>query len=943
MTAHAGADQQSIPEPSQGHTESEILTFDVDDNYVLVQCPKATLSPLEKLLFLNPPILESLLLQVPTRTIFQLYHTSSKLRKFLRTYPTVWKYLSFRLPQPTAVQQRTPGSSGDNSSTPTTRISPNYGVDQLVINIVNPFSKNLASLELDNTAVSGSILLSTVLNLRRETLQHLSVRGCKNVSLKYHIVDWLKGFWTASDPDAPLSASFHPAQEFKKLALKSLYTYRCRHHRRRPYLPNSLDRRDSDSEPTHDIVDLCHKLAIWTDTAWCTTPGARCYRRRGYVTMRVPQDPREVWVVYDRLWRSKNWLGPLDETESRALAGTSKRERDGRSWEQDEAASVGEPLGTGVVKKPYGEGKPVPAHSRSSHREFVEDVKCDNCSAVILERCEQCSVLMHCMGCRKTLCASCAYDRPYTRNRRSLGDGEEGDKYWWAPGCLVSPCAMQDQDDVSATAGLNPPPTGTSLTPNLKFKWCCTEPVFSGGGGITFGPGVITKDVERVRASPLPKDTGWEDPEFQISPSRNQMTLSASARLPDPRTGIPKDDPQDTLASLLGVEAQPAQVPRNLCDECYKSRNWKIHCKSCNAPLCLEHDFRGLRTKICGFKDLRAEKEALKAISKQKTFRDLANQLRRLHMESSHQRPSGQQRSHLQRRFNAVMVIAASPEAEPAEQLSSSVQPESGMNVDGHAPEIDNPSPLHQPTATYETLHRPSPLAQPDRPITPDSNATASPSRESSPAPSNGSSPSIDDTARDPPAPVEEETPPPRWTGCYSFLCPQYRAVGDHRRRCTAISKECLECKVLVCGQCVESMEPACTCQKCSPADASSTSSGDSDNLPFWCPNCRRERLRDGRCERNIDRQARIDAAQALQVRYDNAQSTATPNADSSAVEEAVDGLRTSMNRTFGLGGLEIGAVTSPFMTADELWLQARAMMQRAEETQSAPVVEDVD
>ena len=213
--------------------------------------------------------------------------------------------ISWRLSQPAA----TTATVTNNGTGSGPRQSSNYALDQLLIYVINPFSTRLVSLELDNTAVSGGTLTQTVLVLRRDTLQHVSVCGCKNVSLKYHINPWLQMHPLAQERSGgtgPLG--------YEHLALKSLYTYRCRHHRRRPYLPSNLARKESDSEPTHELVKTCFKLGIWTDTAWCTTPGARCYRRRGYVTMRVPQDPREVWVVYDRLWRSRNWLGPTDQS-----------------------------------------------------------------------------------------------------------------------------------------------------------------------------------------------------------------------------------------------------------------------------------------------------------------------------------------------------------------------------------------------------------------------------------------------------------------------------------------------------------------------------------------------------------------------------------------------------------------------------------------------------
>jgi hypothetical protein len=903
--------------------DSRILTYTVEEDYVMVECFPGSLSKFEAVLSSNPPVLESFLLQVPTKTIFQLYHTSAYLRRFLRTYPTAWRYLSFRLSQPAALQPTT-GPHNDPNGNTLARLSPNYGVDQLLINIVNPFSTNLTTLELDNTAVSGSILLSTVLNRRRETLEHLSVRGCKNVSLKYHIVDWLKGFWTASDPDAPLSASLHPPQEFKNLALKSLYTYRCRHHRRRPYLPSSLYRRDSDSEPTHDVVNLCYKLGIWTDTAWCTTPGARCYRRRGYVTMRVPQDPREVWVVYDRLWRSKNWVGAIDEVEGRTTGAGMVRQRDGRSWEQNEEASLGEALGTGDRGHTYSEGKFLPMHLRKSHREFVEGIKCHSCSADILERCEQCSVLMHCVGCRKTLCASCAFDKPYLRNRR-LPESEEDsrDKFWWAPGCIVSPCSMQDHDDVAIGPGLNPPPTNGSMTPTLKFKWCCTEPVFSGGGGITFGPGVVTRDVERVRASPLSRGHGWEDPEFQTLSTDRSPTLSAQNRIPEPRTALGKVKAVETLTELLGTNRQPSQVPRNLCDECYNSRDWKVHCTACAVPLCLEHDFRGLRMRVCGFKDLRSERDNLRLGLKMKNFK-----LKWMADEYGRTPDEATARAETSQFLNTVAAVVE--------------QGRRRMNRNTEETTDIARLPLHQPTAGRGEA---ASYAHPDRPITPDSNATATPSRDSSPAPSAGSDITAEETNKDAPAALGKLNAHPKWEGCYSFLCPQYRAVGDHRRRCTAVTKECLGCKTVVCGQCLEGTEKACTCKGCSPSETTAAGSPDLDNTQFWCPNCRWEREQDGRCTRRLELEEKrtLEKGKGKLVESDaradaGAEVQDSPNHDvdmtSSATPKIIQDLSERAEKILGLN--EKGACIVQASGAATLQdLVARVLLM--------PIVEDVD
>ena len=124
----------------------------------------STLSKLELVCFVDGPILASLLLQIPTDTIFQLYHTSSYLRQFLRGYPTAWRYLSFRLLQPSSTTPSSTIVTTNANGTTTSRQSRNYALDQLMITVVNPFSTCLTSLELDNTAISGTILTSTVLN-----------------------------------------------------------------------------------------------------------------------------------------------------------------------------------------------------------------------------------------------------------------------------------------------------------------------------------------------------------------------------------------------------------------------------------------------------------------------------------------------------------------------------------------------------------------------------------------------------------------------------------------------------------------------------------------------------------------------------------------------------------------------------------------------------------
>ena len=177
---------------------------------------------------------------------------------------------------------------------------------------------------------------------------------------------------------------------------------------------------------------------------------------------------------------------------------------------------------------------------------------------------------------------------------------------------------------------------------------------------------------------------------------------------------------------------------------------------------------------------------------------------------------------------------------------------------------IDPGNLLHQPTASHRHSLLPQTSDHLHRPISPSSNATASPSRASSPAPSVASNAaSGNDTPTQLLEALNDLDPPPKWTGCLSFSCPQHRAVGDHRRRCTAVLKECLSCQILVCSKCVGNMENPCTCDGCK--GDTNTNSSDTENR-FWCPNCRWDRERNGKCKKRdleVERKNKIRETKA--------------------------------------------------------------------------------
>jgi hypothetical protein len=765
------------------------------------------LSMFEAVMTTYPPVLESLLAQTPTAALLDLYHTSRHLRDFLRRYPLAWKTLSFRLPQP-AVSVGSPGNeTPDNRE----RASKAYSFDALLKQIITPHGTRLTSLDLCNTAVTGIALVGSVLAPRIDTLQHLSVRGCKNVSIKYHIVPFLEPYTLK---DAPWLQ--------KDLALKSLYTYRCRHHRRRPYLPSSLIRRDSDSDPTHQLIEICHQLGIWTDTAWCPSPGGRCFRRKDYHAGRAGPQNMEVWVPFDRLWRSSNRIGPVDGT-------TGLGDHDGRLWEIAETGQDGEPLGTENGHF-AGEGKHVPAHMRRSHGIFVDEVKCAQCNDVILERCESCSVRMHCMGCRKTLCASCAFNRPIPRKRvktrhfanlafgnsSTLGgtlgqavgtsafddrlqeDKTERNRFWWAPGATRSPNLMNESahDDSSDSEDEGMMNIGLAALqghrdpPKLNMHWCCLEPIFSGGGGIAvLGTGLGGKGADKIRAAPLPRTKQFEDPDFStllrpVDYIREMKHNGLYEYVIGEDVDLLYYLKQDTL------DLQQQTCPRGLCQDCYRSFRWKISCRACKSPICKEHDFRALKVRKCGYRDMHTEREHVRS------HNDLPQQL-------------------LIPEFNPNKAMTPDPERTPTASHRDLFFTADNESESSETPMSQSqilvaplPSSIEMSTSTsFNSLTTFDPYALGSSlPFIPVSSArprsfsaSGVRGRQAATWMPNSTRAQVPNSIANPlPLPCNPRHPV-QWEGCGAYFCQYPRPVGDNRPQCPAMLKECSECMVLVC------------------------------------------------------------------------------------------------------------------------------------------------
>ncbi|KAJ6161227.1 hypothetical protein N7470_004623 [Penicillium chermesinum] len=568
------------------------------------------LSTFERVITTNGPILESLLLQIPTDTIIKLYHTSQHLRAFLRVHSSANRIVIPGMQDPDTQRQSRP-----------------YALDQLLMNVFGAAKMSPSNITSFPTSRCSAFNMTWI---------------------------WRKTQGILQNP---------------KLALKSLYAYRCRHHRRRPYLSASLLRKDSDSEPTHELVNLCHKLDIWTDTAWCTTPAGRCFRRRG------------------------TGLGRSILSVDRPPA------RDGKLWENGDTGCYGEPLGTGEGPGP-GEGKMTPAHLRHSHTQFIQDVKCDACQESILER-----------------------------------------HLWWAPGAMHSPSSMQD-------------PVGNPMDNN---------PLFQATAPPTTHPALKfhCRDVDQVRAVPLPRGQGWEDLEYTVSEWSKTFPKYAYGDPSRPDYSL-ETGHLAMMKWLLGPPTrQVSPCPRNLCQDCYDSPQWKVHCKSCSKPLCIEHDLRGLRLRICGYRDLALEKMTI------------------------------QNRS------------AAHPPSSPDavfDQLPGYDLPFRTQRL------IDSTNSSFIEDPPGDIIHEDNPSDAPHGDL---SLFPRNPTRSISAPPSNHSGSSSPTSSV-----FESPLEAPRWQGCQSFFCPPFRSIGDQRQRCPSHLRECKACAVNVCQDCVQA-NPPCKCSYC--------------------------------------------------------------------------------------------------------------------------------
>lgn len=407
----------------------------------LVLSPQDGMSPLEAMLTIYTPILECLVSHLPTASKLVLSQTGRYLRFLLYNYPPFFANLDFRLPV------------FESATFDSYRVGTVYNLDCLLHSL--PVEGRIVSLTLDWTAVSGQFLFNRILDRCQHTLEHLSVRGCRKVSIKHHIVPHFV-YQTMVEPLKPPPLGGTP-----KRALKSLYVYKARGVRRKPFL---IDRKPVDGdEPSRYLTTLAAQLGIWVDLGLCPTPKLRCPRRREI--LRRGKD--KYCVPFDKRWR-------VQPNTSSTAAATQ--------------AVLASGIGAQSVPPAEDQISPVMAVGRKHEEQAAgEDLACDNCDAEIPDRCEACVHQMTCSACTKALCHECAYARPVPQPSAPPTPPQAAAALGWVN--VVMPDDPTQQPALQQWLGLQPTTPDESATdaesvslptaPSQLLRPCCDTAPFA--------------------------------------------------------------------------------------------------------------------------------------------------------------------------------------------------------------------------------------------------------------------------------------------------------------------------------------------------------------------------------------------------------------------------------------------------------------------------------
>ncbi|KAL9605160.1 MAG: hypothetical protein Q9219_000094 [cf. Caloplaca sp. 3 TL-2023] len=297
-----------------------------------------------------------------------------------------------------------------------------------------------------------------------------------------------------------------------------------------------------------------------------------------------------------------------------------------------------------------------------------------------------------------------------------------------------------NQESVDGSAAT----TDALATPSIRTAWCCVMPQFSAGGRIASArPPTTTEQSDHVYTAPLPPSKGFEDPDFQSDPGSNPSEVLEKA--------LQNDCDPMLYWLLFGSRCGPSSTsPRNLCNVCLETKGWKAMCRACQEPICLAHDLRGLQTRVCGYRDLTVED----AVIKEQMLQDAQGALKR-------------------RRAQIELMNRIKIHLEEHGKVDAQLEYRLALTTELPAGHDDDLRELHD-RGTAQLLWPSTSEAG-----TPTNAFAALPFQPPAFNKSNG--------------PLNTDN---TWRGCSSFVCPESRQIGDHRRPCPASMKKCTECRL---------------------------------------------------------------------------------------------------------------------------------------------------
>jgi hypothetical protein len=240
------------------------------------------------------------------------------------------------------------------------------------------------------------------------------------------------------------------------------------------------------------------------------------------------------------------------------------------------------------------------------------------------------------------------------------------------------------------------------------------------------------------------------------------------------------------------LDLQQQTCPRGLCNDCYRSFRWKVSCRACKNPICKEHDFRALKVRKCGYRDLHTEREHVRSHNEppQRLVIPEFNP-NRVSTPDPERTPTASS-SHLD--FYSTGDNESESSETPMSQSQIMVAPQHSsidMSATTSFNSISNPEPFQLATSlSFVPISTGRPRSFSVSGVRGRPTSAWSPNSQRAP---------VNHAITNPlPLPCNPRHPV-QWSGCGAYFCQYPRPAGDGRPQCPGILKECSECAVLVC------------------------------------------------------------------------------------------------------------------------------------------------